>query len=335
MNIDTYKIHLFLFMRTDEVLDEVINVFEDTGILIIESNNIKKANRALHKMVGLDYPMLLGKTPESIPKLAKLIEIDGEHIVDGETFFIQKFDIDSGEIILIKNITEKKREEVNARVDFTTKVAHELRTPLTVIKGYIEVLKEDVTLTRDERKEILRTIRNECLRLERIIENMLELARIDSYKIKIDKEKVTIDEILQHVKSLFSKRFTEKGIELKFEIENLEELFVDSNLIKQVFINLLDNAFKFTDKGYVKVSGKHKGDHVEFIIEDTGIGIPKDKLDKVFEKFYRVEDKAHTIPGVGLGLAITKEIIELHGGKIWIESEEGKGTKVRFTLPYG
>lgn len=170
--------------------------------------------------------------------------------------------------------------------------------------------------------------------LKFLISNILEISRIEAKKFELNKTKVDmnnlINEVLKDMKILSDK----KGLKLTSQIEKLPVIEADETRVKEIFNNLISNAVKFTEKGFVNVEGKKDGDSVSVNITDTGIGIPEDKMKNLFTKFYQVDPSlGRRYGGTGLGLSITKQLVEAHGGKISVESELGKGSKFSFILP--
>ncbi|ADL07069.1 sensor histidine kinase [Thermosediminibacter oceani] len=238
--------------------------------------------------------------------------------------------------------------------EFIASVSHELRTPLTAIKGWTITLlsairgtsqagRSDIRenagvpdrrvyLNLDELIEGLEIITKESERLSELVEELLDFSRFEAGAIKLNLDKVALVDTLNYIKTQMMPRAKRQAVE--FEIypeEGLPEILADENRIKQVLINLLDNAFKFTPAGgRVRVKAESANDSVRIIVEDTGCGIPPEDLPHVTKKFYKAKSKQ---PGSGLGLAICDEIVRLHGGRMEITSAPGKGTRVEVILP--
>jgi len=231
-------------------------------------------------------------------------------------------------------------EELNRlnriKSDFVSAVSHELRTPLTSIKGYASILMAGkLGEVPPAQKERLEKINKHADNLTHLVNNLLDIARIESGKIQMDIKDVAIKDIIDSVVDIITPQVKEKSITLKVNLKTLSSIKADPGQLERVFINLLGNAVKFTpEKGKITISSEEKKDCVEFSVEDTGIGIPKDALEKIFEEFYRAENALdQNVKGTGLGLSLVKKIIEAHKGKIWVESELGKGSKFIFTIP--
>ncbi len=233
------------------------------------------------------------------------------------------------------DITERKRAD-SLKDEFVRIVSHELRTPLTTIReGVSQVLDGILGDTTAKQREFLSICLADIDRLERIINNLLDISKIEAGMIRLKKGSIDIISIAKGIVSSFEPKAKEKGLELKANYSG-EKIcaYVDADKITQAFTNLVGNALKFTDKGRIEVSVEEKEDKVECAVADTGIGISSGNLSKVFDKFQqfgRLSGAGET--GTGLGLSITKGIVELHDGKIWVESEIDKGAKFCFTLP--
>jgi len=240
-----------------------------------------------------------------------------------------------GAVSVLRDVTgEKELEEI--KTNFLQTVSHELRTPLTSIIGFLDlVVDESSGELNDVQKDFLTTARDSSLTLQKLINDLLDLSKIEAGKMELHKEpmhlKIIVDKVKQNLLPLC------KNKNLYFENRIPDELpliELDSGKLAQVFTNLAGNAIKFTDQGGITVSASESEDVVQVIVEDTGIGIPKDKLNKVFEKFSQVDNSStRKYEGTGLGLPIVKSIIEMHNGHIWAESGQGQGTTFIFTLP--
>ena len=252
------------------------------------------------------------------------------------------------DLLISKKNTEKAVKELKKldqlKTDFISTVSHELRTPLSITKEGISLVLDKVTGEINEKQEdMLITARNNIDRLARIINDLLDVSKIEAGKIELKRELLNIVALIKHIAASFELKFKEKNLELRVNVPEKEiEAFVDSDKITQVFTNLIGNALKFTDSGYIEISLQEKKENkIEFIVADTGLGISEEDLPKVFSKF----EQFGRVPGpgekgTGLGLSITKGIIELHGGRIWVESpawpdrpEGSKGTKFTFFIP--
>ncbi|MFC1992146.1 sensor histidine kinase [Chloroflexota bacterium] len=226
----------------------------------------------------------------------------------------------------------KVKESQQQLRHFVADVSHQLRTPLTSIQGFAQAILDGTAEDSDAKLKAARVIDDESKRMIRQVEELLELSRIQSGQLQMSRELVDIKELLLHSQEVFSLRAEEKSISLIADIEPLMPVVGDVDRLEQVFSNLLDNALKNTPlKGEVIISGRNiAASNVEITIADNGPGIPPEQLPYVFERFYQASGLR---TGFGLGLAIAKEIVTAHGGKIEAFSSPGEGTRFTITLP--
>ncbi len=266
-------------------------------------------------------------------ELRKREEAKGEIEINGKILFCNLRKIPDTEEILsvFYDITEIKRLD-EIKKDLIINISHEIKTPLTAIKGFVETLEEEEDI---KNRRYIEIIKNHIDRLMDIIEKTLFLSELEKGEAILELQSIDLKELIYDIIPIFEKRLREKGIDLKVELEeNLPKFKVDRFKMEQVFINLIDNAIKYTEKGEIRISGGREGNNIKIEVEDTGIGIPEEHLSRIFERFY-VVDKARDRKkgGAGLGLAIVKHIVLLHNGKIDVKSEKGKGTKFIITIP--
>lgn len=236
----------------------------------------------------------------------------------------------------ITKLSNDLAELKTARNEFLASISHELRTPLTYIKGYADVLSRP-GITNDEKEEFVGIIREETEQLNVLIRNLFELAKMDQNKFVIHREKVVLGELIHSLAEHTRPAYAEKNITLSVSCRPDIMVYVDSERIQQVLLNVLDNARKHSfEGGQVTVEVNEIDQNITIVITDEGKGIPKEDLPNIFNRLYRVEKSRSRISGgTGLGLAIAKEIVESHGGNIEIKSEAGKGTSVIITLRRG
>ncbi len=232
----------------------------------------------------------------------------------------------------------RELERLNrVKTEFVSMVSHELRTPLTAIKGFVDVvMTEEAGPVNEQQKRFLRIAHNSIDRLAMIISDLLDISRIESGQLKLEFTRSSLEKVLKDAMDTFRTSIEGKQIALTLEIEKkLPEVYSDEMRVKQVVDNLLSNAMKFTQAGgHIRVIADDMGDFLLVSIADTGIGIKKEDQEKIFERFYQVDSSlTRQVGGTGLGLAICKTIIEKHGGRIWVESEHGKGSTFRFLIP--
>lgn len=238
----------------------------------------------------------------------------------------------TGVVLILNDVTELRLLQEKQR-QFVTNVSHELKTPLTTILGYIDLLK-----TRRNDRDILEMsvnyLEGAAERLHRLVDDLIDLSCLSRYEFEIETRSVDIKNLVSDIVGQMSLKAQKYDIKINTHLPELGEIMADPTRIKQAVVNILDNAIKYSQKGNVEVVLSGDEEIVSLVIQDTGCGIPSDILQKIFEPFYRV-DKARSreMGGNGLGLSITKEIIEKHGGKITIESNVGEGTKVSIILP--
>ncbi len=226
-----------------------------------------------------------------------------------------------------------KLNEMQAQ--FVNNVAHELRAPLTVIKGALDNLSDDLhgPLTLDQRDPVGMCLR-EANRLKRLVTDLLDVARLEAGKTRLTKDEVVLQELLKNVVQLFNGLAKERQLTLRLDVPGEPaRILGDRDRLQQVFINLLNNAVKFTKQGGITLQLRRNGAAYEVLVEDTGPGIAKEDLGRVFDKFERVGNQ--TEEGSGLGLPIARDLVKLHEGRLWVESEQGKGSRFIVRLPAG
>lgn len=241
----------------------------------------------------------------------------------------------NGLIAVLYDITEQEKIDLERR-EFVANVSHELRTPLTTMRSYLEALADGAWRDEEIAPNFLETTRGETERMIRLVNDLLQLSKMDSVDYRLSKEWVDFPVFFNRIIDRFEMT-KEQNVSFVREIPS-EAIFVeiDEDKITQVLDNIISNAMKYSPEGgTITFKVKELDEQIVASISDEGVGIPKDNLDKIFDRFYRV-DKARTrkLGGTGLGLAIAKEMVIAHGGRIWADSVEGKGTTVQFTLPY-
>jgi two-component system phosphate regulon sensor histidine kinase PhoR len=240
----------------------------------------------------------------------------------------------SGCMIVIHDITELRKLE-KVRTDFVANVSPELKTPLTSIKGFVETLLDGALEDKEHGRGFLKIIENHTERLNRLINDLLDLSQIEAKEIKLDKERIVLGQLVEKTITGFRSQIKKGGIDVENRISPEVVVTADKARMEQVLTNLIDNSIKFNkERGYIKIYTLPHDNKIKVVIEDSGQGIPEKDLPRIFERFYRV-DKARSreLGGTGLGLSIVKHIVELHGGSVGVESTEGLGSKFYFTLP--
>jgi two-component system, OmpR family, sensor histidine kinase VicK len=250
-------------------------------------------------------------------------------VIQKETGFV------NGLIAVLHDITDQEKIDAERR-EFVANVSHELRTPLTTMRSYLEALADGAWKDEEIAPNFLEVTRTETERMIRLVNDLLQLSKMDSTDYRLNKEWVNFVEFFDRIIDRFEMS-KEQNVTFKRLLPN-DAIFVeiDEDKMTQVLYNIISNALKYSPQGgEVTFSIKEEEERIIVSISDEGMGIPKENIGKIFDRFYRV-DKARTrkLGGTGLGLAIAKEMINAHGGSIWAISDEGKGTKISFSLPY-
>jgi len=241
-----------------------------------------------------------------------------------------------GALVQLTDVT-RFHELEKIKTDFVSIVSHEFRTPLTTIIVGVEMLKEGMLGDLTPRgKEVLEAIGADCERLNRLIDNLMELSRIESGTIYVEADSTDITDLVEEAVRPLKIQADKQGVELITDLPpELPPVAADFNKAVWVLANLVGNAMRYTDPGgTITVRVRQRGKKHFFSVEDTGCGIPKEHQEKIFRKYVQVSGPGRKgAGGVGLGLAIAKDIVMAHGGEIWVESDIGKGTKFTFTFP--
>ena len=231
----------------------------------------------------------------------------------------------------------KKLKEVDKMKDeFISMASQELRTPITTLKGFISMILEgDFGELNENGQKNLRIMESSANRLNSLVEDLLNVSRIEQKRLSVDLKEVNTQEILVSIKDEFKLRTQEKGLELKLNFpEELPNVFADENKLRQILVNLMGNAVKYTKKGNLELSAKFEKNFLTISIKDSGIGMSAKDREGLFSKFHRIKnEKTKGIAGTGLGLWITKQLVELMNGKIYVDSIENVGTQIYFTIP--
>jgi len=326
------------------------------GLLLLDGKRrIYLANRAFKNLFGLKTE-LRGKTIMEALRLHELAELVERVETEGQVFdhelklpelsgrwlrvnaavISNSAGEREGTILVFHDLTRVKQLE-RTREDFVANVSHELRTPLSLIKGYVETLLDGARNDPTIAERFLKIIERNAERLDLLIQDLLTISALESGRMKLELQPVNLHLLVEKIFTDLHSRAETKGVKLINELPELTAS-ADANRLEQVLANLVDNAIKYgRAQGHVTVGGKELDDgKLEIFVSDDGPGIPAESLDRVFERFYRV-DKARSRDqgGTGLGLAIVKHIVQAHGGEVWAASESGKGATFFFTLPKG
>ena len=249
---------------------------------------------------------------------------------------VDRSGVGPGVVMVLHDVTALRQLE-RVRTEFVANVSHELRTPLTAIQGYLETLLSGALEEQENARRFLEIVLRHSERLGRLLSDLTDLSNIELGKVALRREAVRVDEVVASVVGIITPRAARAKVTVTWEVSpDLPEVSADRDRLAQVLINLVDNAVKYTPEGgSVILSGRHlEAGAVEVAVRDTGIGIPAADLPRITERFYRVDRaRSRELGGTGLGLAIVKHLVMAHGGELAIESEPGRGTTVRFTLP--
>lgn len=239
-----------------------------------------------------------------------------------------------GVIIALHNITKLKHLE-GVRRDFVANVSHELKTPVTSVRGFAETILQN-EMPKETEREFIQIIYDESDRLNTIISDLLNLSKIEKNDLQLNIEKIDLVKLIHKTAKPLMKAFSDKNLTLNLPNKGRSiELFADKDRIAQILVNLLSNAVNYTPEGgMVSMKVREKKNRIVFSVKDTGIGIPQSSIDRLFERFYRVDTaRARNEGGTGLGLAIVKHLVDLHGGTITVDSVENEYTEFTVSLP--
>ncbi|GLY09836.1 ATP-binding protein [Pseudobacillus badius] len=317
--------------------------FNRDGTILITNPPAERFLQNWYYEVGKDHPQqMMPSLVEELLKEAVQTETEkiGEFSVQGRSYVIIVSPLYNGKTVrgavaVVRDMTEERRLD-KLRKDFLANVSHELRTPISMLQGYSEAIIDDIAATEDEKREMARIIYDESLRIGRLVNELLDLARMEAGHISLNMEEVDFPSFIRRVTDKFQGVAKEKDIDLTWQIPDEKIVTkLDPDRIEQVLTNLIDNALRHTpEHGFVKVSYELKTDGHHVSVQDSGAGISEEDLPFVFERFYK-GDKARTRgrSGTGLGLSIAKNIISAHSGSIKVQSKLGEGTIFSFRLP--
>jgi len=312
------------------------------GLIVIDSRkNIQYMNNYAKKLLNVENPegRLFSEVVEN-NYLYSLIsanikkELKEEIVIDDDIFLARVLNINGYRVIHFQDITPFELYK-QAKKDFVSNVSHELKTPITVLKGVVE------TLQQEDDPQVIKTFlgkaKNRIQQMDSLINDLLILAKLESKEEKIQKKKVRLKGIVNQVFEDLQHIAGEKGIKLINSVSPDFTVYVDEKKFVILLKNLVENAIKYNKQdGEVEVRARKTGGMVEVSVKDTGIGIPKDSLPLIFERFYRVDkSRSRSVGGTGLGLSIVKHITEAHNGRVEVESEIGKGSTFTVKIPEG
>jgi two-component system phosphate regulon sensor histidine kinase PhoR len=328
-----------------QTLETLLNSMQEPVIAVAEDGRVLWANQRMERLlpsgVRLGEPLVQSARDPDILRAVQtalesrdIVVARAAKIFSGRVFDLTAAPMPGGGVVAVMHDqTELERVEKTRR-DFIANVSHELRTPLTSIQGYAETVLDHERLS-DNAREFLEIIRKNAMRMARLTEDLLVLARVESGERNFRLEPATPQELLDEAVQTFQEIADSRGIELTVMNTAESLVSVDRDALHQVFGNLIDNAMKYGEDGRkILIGACEREDGVQFYVRDFGAGIPSEHLPRLFERFYRV-DKARSREsgGTGLGLAIAKHVIRAHGGTIQVESELNHGSTFYFTLP--
>ncbi len=318
-------------------MNEGLAVIDESGVVVLGNRSFRKIVQS-EEVEGKNYWELM--RDEKISKLFKKVkkkkqfrkteaQIKGKYYSCSANYIDAKNEI----AIVFFDVSEAKTVS-DMKKDFIVNVSHELRTPLTAIQGFVETLEEEVG---ERQKKYLEIIKRHAHRLILILKDLLRISELEDKSVELDISEIDFDSLLEDVTSIFEQKAKEKNIDIKVEIaDELPAFKGDYYKLEQLFINLIDNSIKYTDEGWVKIKIEPSDGDINISISDTGIGIPETHLNRIFERFYRVDkSRSRKNGGTGLGLSIVKHIAKLHNGELRVKSEQGKGTEFIVRLPMG
>jgi len=342
-------------------MQTLIDAMSEGVLALGPEGSVRRANPAARRIFGLrDDPY--GLSPQEVarrPAFLRLVEraLAGEQVTPTELAYgsqqllatAQPL-VSGGAVLVFLDVSELRRLE-GARRDFVANASHELKTPLTAIRGYSETLLDD-DLPPNLRRQFAETVKANADRLQRIVDDLLDLSRIESGSWRAEPETVAVVEAVEDAWSAFEAAAVVKRVELRVEVSPAcDHVQADPSALRQILTNLFHNALRHTPSGgaitvttHCCVTSGRDGPAssvpgtgwVQVEVRDTGCGIPAAHLPRIFERFYRVDaSRSRAEGGTGLGLAIVRHLVESHGGQVEAESELGQGTTIRFTLPAG
>lgn len=331
---------------------ETVFAYMADGILVFNSKDeVHHANPAAYSMLGfginqqnfeeifselhheIDFDSLMDMDTNSIRNF--MCAVRDKYLNACFATYVDKSNNSKGLITVLQDITEQKKLE-EMQKEFVANVSHELRTPLTTIKTYTETLLDGALDDRDTSEHFLQVVNHESDRMTMLVQDLLELSRLDNKQIKFSMNKVNLTDLIIQCYEKYKILADKKEQEMTFDIpEKAFSIMADTHRIEQVVKNIISNAVKYSPEGAKITLGlKQHFDMVQISIKDTGMGIPEEDIARIFERFYRVDKaRSRAMGGTGLGLAITKEIVEHHGGEIFVESTYGEGSIFYINLP--
>jgi two-component system phosphate regulon sensor histidine kinase PhoR len=324
------------------------------GVAVVNgSERLVFANPGFAEILGLDVPPTSGSALVEVVRQTELLEavrqvLAGEPRVQSEivtgtlrqhyfaiTVAAVRAGDTSGAVVVLHDITELRKLE-RVRRDFVANVSHEFRTPLTAIQGFAETLLAGAIDDSQNRTRFLEIILEHSRRLARLTEDLLVLSKMDAERLELEIRRLGVSQLIESCLETAQRRGSEKDLRISVNLPpNLPDIAGDRRRLAEVLQNLLDNAIQYTlPGGQIIVSAESAEKEIILTVSDTGIGIPKADQPRIFERFYRVDvARSREAGGTGLGLAIAKHLVEVHGGRLWVDSEIGQGSQFHFSVP--
>jgi signal transduction histidine kinase len=331
-------------LRAEDALLGALIESLNEGVLAVDPRQqvvrINEAGRQLLRLRDAAVPISSDRLPRDVP-LHQAIQgaLSGRSVGPAEltlgdrrVALTARPLIGGGAVIALYDLTQLRRLE-QVRRDFVANVSHELRTPLTVVSGFAETLLDE-ELTVQHRQEFAELIRAHTDRMQRIVDDLLDLSRIESGGWMPNPEALDTQAIARESLGAVRAEAAEKKLDLRVDIDAADTLTADRTAVRQILVNLLQNAVRHTSSGSVIVFARSEHDGTWLGVRDTGSGIPAEHLPRIFERFYRVDPaRARERGGTGLGLAIVKHLVDAHGGRLQADSEVGRGTTIQAFFP--
>ncbi|MFW6134919.1 MAG: ATP-binding protein [Elusimicrobiota bacterium] len=345
----TEKIKKFIYdlsIQTDE-LNSLISTIQSGIVLLDKKGRIILSNDFFQKIFSSSK--MKGKYFWEVIRDERLNEQISQLIEGKEEVFTTEIELfkndylcngtyiaKKNELILVLHDITRSKKLAQIKRDLISNLSHELRTPLTSIKGYLETIEMSDEINKVERDRYMQIIKRNTERLINMVNDLLLLSELEDKMGKLEIEKVNLEEMIRNIEKIFELALQEKKLKLNFNFQqNLPEIEADSYKIEQMLINLIDNAIKYTETGNINVSVELiAANKVKIEVADTGIGIKKEDLNRIFERFYVVNKaRSRKQGGTGLGLSIVKHIVMMHKGELEVDSELGRGTRLTIMLP--
>lgn len=335
-------------------LEMILTTMADPIIVTDEDHRVTLFNPAAERMFGMGQDSITGRKLDSFSNLRDVSAIIAQALVDGKTVRRElemrapvRLELNAyaspvndqdgktcGALVVLRDVTEYRRL-LEMRKDFVANVSHELRTPVASVRAVVGALQSGAIDDPDAAGRFLGSLDSEIERLSRLLEELLNLSELESGKKGLCRSLVPVRKLAEEAAHDLLSRAEEASLSIRISLAEEMIAFIDGQQFRQVMVNLLDNAIKYTPGGgFIEVFGREADDFITVSVRDTGVGIPMQHLDRIFERFYRVDKgRSRKMGGTGLGLAIVQNIVEAHGGRVMVESEVGQGSTFTIVLP--